>query len=82
MAEFSCWFCGGTEFDWSTPRSRWVLGFWALAAQKKLRCRACGNISDPPPVTLSVPPGWHADPYGERRLRWWDGQQWTGHTAD
>jgi hypothetical protein len=24
--------------------------------------------------------GWYADPQDARRLRWWDGQQWTGHT--
>ncbi|MGH3281944.1 MAG: DUF2510 domain-containing protein [Trebonia sp.] len=27
------------------------------------------------------PPGWHPDPYGQARLRWWDGTQWTGHTS-
>jgi hypothetical protein len=24
--------------------------------------------------------GWYADPQDGRRLRWWDGQQWTEHT--
>ena len=27
------------------------------------------------------PPGWHADPWGQARLRWWDGSAWTGYTA-
>jgi hypothetical protein len=27
------------------------------------------------------PPGWHADPWGQARLRWWDGRAWTGHVA-
>src|SRR3984957_2619036 len=31
----------------------------------------------PPPVP---PPGWHPDPSGEHRLRWWDGVQWSQHT--
>lgn len=25
--------------------------------------------------------GWHPDPYGQARLRWWDGSQWTQHTS-
>jgi hypothetical protein len=29
-----------------------------------------------------VPAGWHPDPWGQKRLRYWDGTQWTGHTAD
>jgi hypothetical protein len=27
------------------------------------------------------PPGWHADPWGQARLRWWDGRAWTGYVA-
>jgi hypothetical protein len=26
--------------------------------------------------------GWYADPQDARRLRWWDGQEWTQHTHD
>jgi hypothetical protein len=35
------------------------------------------------PVTaeVSAPAAWHPDPYGTARLRWWDGQAWSGHTA-
>ncbi len=25
-------------------------------------------------------PGWHPDPWGAAQLRYWDGNQWTGHT--
>ena len=25
---------------------------------------------------------WYPDPRGEKRLRYWDGSQWTDHTAD
>lgn len=32
---------------------------------------------------VTAPAGWYADPYdpGSSGLRWWDGQQWTGHVA-
>lgn len=26
-------------------------------------------------------PGWHPDPYGEARLRWWDGSRWSEHSS-
>ena len=27
------------------------------------------------------PEAWYEDPSDPTRLRWWDGRQWTGHTA-
>ena len=36
----------------------------------------------PVPPAAAVPAGWHPDPWRQRRLRYWDGAQWTGHTAD
>jgi hypothetical protein len=42
----------------------------------------------PPPAAPAdaPPPGgaadWYPDPRGEKRLRYWDGSQWTHHTAD
>lgn len=35
--------------------------------------------ADAPPS--SAPAGWYADPRGEQRLRYWDGEGWTAHTA-
>jgi uncharacterized RDD family membrane protein YckC len=26
--------------------------------------------------------GWHPDPHGQARLRWWDGGSWTEHTSE
>jgi Protein of unknown function (DUF2510) len=34
---------------------------------------------DPYPPQGFVPPGWHPDPSGQHRLRWWDGTRWTEH---
>jgi hypothetical protein len=43
--------------------------------------------SPPPPQSVDAPPpggaaDWYPDPRGEKRLRYWDGTQWTHHTAD
>ncbi len=35
--------------------------------------------ADAPPSTAAA--GWYADPRGEDRLRYWDGEGWTAHTA-
>jgi hypothetical protein len=32
-------------------------------------------------ASAQAQPGWYADPHGQARLRWWDGQRWTDHTA-
>ncbi|WP_164903894.1 DUF2510 domain-containing protein [Nonomuraea polychroma] len=31
-------------------------------------------------MTSQTPAGWYPDPYGEPKLRWWDGNQWTDAT--
>ena len=35
----------------------------------------------PPAAAPSWPAGWYPDPTRQARLRWWDGQQWTGHVS-
>ena len=30
---------------------------------------------------MEIAAGWLDDPWNQAELRWWDGQQWTGHTA-
>jgi hypothetical protein len=35
-----------------------------------------------PPAAGGQPADWYPDPRGEKRLRYWDGSQWTDHTAD
>ena len=34
------------------------------------------------PAAAAVKADWYPDPRGEKRLRYWDGSQWTDHTAD
>ncbi len=36
----------------------------------------------PPRAGWVAPPGWHGDPSGHHRLRWWDGTRWTEHIWD
>ncbi|MGC0364834.1 hypothetical protein ABH922_002818 [Rhodococcus sp. 27YEA15] len=38
-------------------------------------------VSAPPPPPPSVPAGWYPDPSGNPMQRYWDGGQWTDHTA-
>jgi uncharacterized RDD family membrane protein YckC len=43
----------------------------------------CVDQPPVPPVAPRVfPAGWHPDPQGEKRLRYWDGTRWTDQTAD
>jgi uncharacterized RDD family membrane protein YckC len=39
---------------------------------------------EPPtePQPASPPADWYPDPHGQKRLRYWDGENWTDHTAD
>ena len=45
---------------------------------------APGVVRDAPaqPATAAnVPASWYPDPWNQARLRYWDGSDWTGHTA-
>ncbi len=35
----------------------------------------------PATATQTTAPDWYADPWGQARVRYWDGTAWTGHTA-
>lgn len=52
------------------------------------RLEAVSAVADPPaaaPPTVTPPPavpaGWYPDPHGQQLQRYWDGTQWTEHTA-
>lgn len=46
------------------------------------RMEAGSNPSDPREVQGLPRQAWYPDPWRMRRLRWWDGSEWTGYTAD
>jgi RsiW-degrading membrane proteinase PrsW (M82 family) len=48
---------------------------WRAAYAARAQAHAAAAAAPLPP------PGWHADPWGQARLRWWDGRAWTGHVA-
>jgi uncharacterized protein DUF2510 len=40
------------------------------------------QVAQPAQPSGGQPADWYPDPRGEKRLRYWDGSQWTDHTAD
>jgi Protein of unknown function (DUF2510) len=38
------------------------------------------GVPTPASVTQQMAANWYADPQDALKLRWWDGQAWTGHT--
>jgi len=34
-----------------------------------------------PTMTMTVDPGWYQDPYEVHKLRYFDGNEWTGHVT-
>ncbi len=51
----------------------------AAAVPAAAAAPAAGAADAPPPGGAA---DWYPDPRGEKRLRYWDGSQWTHHTAD
>jgi hypothetical protein len=68
----------------------WVLlivGVTRRQRARKTAWLAAGGPNAPtmpvtPPGPMLPPPGWHPDPYGTHRLRWWDGRNWTDQFSD
>lgn len=46
------------------------------------RLEANPSVSDPTEQQALPRKAWYPDPWRTRRLRWWDGTEWTGYTAD
>jgi uncharacterized RDD family membrane protein YckC len=43
---------------------------------------AAGYGQGAPQGAQAQPAGWHPDPHGQARLRYWDGSSWTEHTSE
>jgi hypothetical protein len=58
----------------------------AAAAGPGDQATSIGAVQPPPQAAPAPPAGgaadWYPDPRGEKRLRYWDGTQWTQHVAD
>lgn len=39
-------------------------------------------VPGPGPAASWPPPGWHPDPGGANRWRWWDGHRWTDYVSE
>jgi hypothetical protein len=44
--------------------------------------QAAAPAQEAAPAAGAAKADWYPDPRGEKRLRYWDGSQWTDHTAD
>jgi protease PrsW len=51
-------------------------------AEQAMRWRAAYAAAQHWPAGSAAPAAWYADPWGQARLRWWDGRAWTGHVAN
>src|ERR1700761_173538 len=62
--------------SWPPPPQGWQLWIEDPSAQQGLRAwdGARADVTVPPP-------GWYLDAHDSTLVRWWDGTQWTVHTA-
>jgi hypothetical protein len=74
---------GGAQPQATAPPAAAAPGAGAAAAAPPA---AAAPAAAAAPSADAPPPGgaadWYPDPRGEKRLRYWDGSQWTHHTAD
>ena len=63
------------------PSARWGGAASTPPAAAARSAPPSGTGAKPPGGGAQVP-GWYPDPWRQKRLRYWDGRAWTGHTAD
>jgi hypothetical protein len=52
------------------------------AGPEDLPLTASAGPESPPQSPTGVPAGWYPNPENPAQQRYWDGQQWSAHTAD
>jgi hypothetical protein len=68
---------------WRAYVRAWVAGRWVDDAHVRLsRVHPAVAEALAAQVAAMARAGWHPDPGGEHRLRWYDGQAWTAHVHD
>jgi len=60
---------------WAIPLAALPLIFLVIRALGNMGKGGGGNSSKQAP-----PPGWYNDPARPGTVRWWNGNEWTGHT--
>ena len=65
----------------------WVLLIVGATRRQRAKKAAWLAAGGPDAAALGAspvlpPPGWHPDPYGAHRYRWWDGHRWTEQISD
>lgn len=61
----------------------WELASLSSAGRAVMkRLRTAPESVEPDAQGMPQAPNWYQDPFGQSRLRWWDGQRWTEHTND
>lgn len=68
-----CWVSVGTN---RRDELLETLGTAAADARARRDAAAAAYAGRPLPG-----PGWYPDPWDARRIRWWDGEEWTGYAA-
>ena len=66
---------------WITSGIFWLVDRNNPPAGRGPRPATVGAIGPARAGWYAPPPGWHPDPAGTNRWRWWDGQRWTEHVS-
>jgi hypothetical protein len=67
----------GDLYIWAGASALFSLGSWRGITERDRELAEREAAALPAPQAA-----WHPDPWGEKRLRWYDGREWTPHISD